>query len=79
MSSREKFFEILGSVFNVDVSELPDSTGPTDLEEWNSSTHMELVAEFNDIFDVILNAWEITEMDNIGNMMKVLRRHGVDL
>ena len=79
MSQKEEFEKIVMDVFDIDISEINDETTPDDLELWDSVTHMDLVARFEDTFDLQFEVEEITEMDTIGNMKEVLRRSGVEV
>ena len=79
MSALEIFEEILTDVFDVDKSDLTDETTPDELETWDSVTHMDIIARFEENFDIEFEVEEITEMDTIGNMKEVLRQKGIEL
>ena len=66
-------------IFEIDKSEIDDEATPDDIEKWDSVLHMDLVAKFEENFEIQFEVEEITEMDTIGNMKEVLRRHGVDV
>ncbi len=40
---------------------------------------MEMVGRFEEEFGVSLDIEEITEMENIGKIKEILRKHGLDL
>ena len=79
MSQAETFTSIVCEVFGIQPEDLADDKTPEDLESWTSVTHMQLVAKFEENFKFQFDVEEITEMDSIGNMKKVLSKHGVDL
>jgi acyl carrier protein len=79
MSELAKFNELVCEVFGVDKSNLSDDATPDDIDDWDSVTHMDLMALFEDEWDVSLDVEEITEMITIGLMKEALRKHGVEL
>jgi acyl carrier protein len=79
MSQEETFNSLLCDVFGIQAEDIADEKTPEDLESWTSVTHMQLAAKFEENFGFQFDVEEITEMDSIGNMKNVLRRHGVDL
>ena len=79
MSQAEMFTTIVCEVFGIQPGDLADEKTPEDIESWTSVTHMQLIAKFEESFKFQFDVEEITEMDSIGNMKKVLRKHGVDL
>ena len=79
MGQGEKLIEILMDVFEADRSEIVDDATPDDIEMWDSVTHMDLIARFEDEFDVNFDVEEITEMETIGIIKDMLRQHGVDV
>lgn len=79
MSELAKFNELVCEVFRVEESDLSDEATPDDIDDWDSVTHMDLMALFEDEWDVSLDVEEITEMITIALMKEALRKHGVKL
>jgi len=79
LSHLEKFNEYICQVFGVELGEYSDDSTPDDLDSWDSVTHMDLMALFEDEWDLSLDVEEITEMVTIGLMKEALKRHGVEL
>jgi acyl carrier protein len=79
LSHLEKFNALVCEVFVVEEGDLTESTSPDDLDAWDSVTHMDLMALFEDEWDISLDVEEITEMITIGLMKEILKKHGVDL
>lgn len=79
MEQEEKFYQLVAETFAVDRDELKDGATPDDIGNWSSITHMELMAKFEQEFGASLDVDEITDMDSIGKMKEVLRKHGVRL
>lgn len=79
MGDLEKFNKILIDIFSIGENEVRDDATPEDIEDWDSVTHMDLVAQFEEAFDINFDVEEITEMETIGIMKEVLRKHGVKI
>jgi len=79
LSKLGRFNQLVCEVFKVNESDLSDSATPDDIEDWDSVTHMDLMALFEEEWALGLDVEEITEMTSIGLMKEILRKHGVDL
>ena len=75
--SLERFNELIKEIFEID--EITDELTPEDVEMWDSITHMDLCAKFEDEFDISLDVEDITEMETIGQMEEILKKYNVDL
>jgi acyl carrier protein len=79
MRQEAAFNSVVCEIFGIQENDIVDSKTPEDLESWTSVTHMQLVAKFEETFKFQFDVEEITEMDSIANMKKVLRKHGVNV
>ncbi|NVM03292.1 MAG: acyl carrier protein [Candidatus Helarchaeota archaeon] len=79
MGNLEKFLEYISEVFEIDQSEISDELTPDDIEVWDSISHMDLMAKFEEEWEVTFDVEELTEMETIGLIKKALIRHGVKL
>ena len=79
MSNFDKFLEMVSEVFEIEISDLSDELTPDDIESWDSISHMDLMAKFEDAWSVTFDIEEMTEMETIGLIKKALIRHGVEL
>lgn len=79
MANLEKFLEYVSEVFEIDQSEISDELTPDDIEVWDSISHMDLMAKFEEEWGVTFDVEELTEMETIGLIKKALVRHGVEL
>lgn len=79
MSAYKTFILFIHEVFEVDEEQITNEKTPDDFENWNSVTHMDLMARFEETFNIELDVEDITEMDSIGAMKEILKRYGVDL
>ena len=59
--------------------DLGDESGPDKLVNWDSITHMEMVSKLEEKFDIELDVDEINQMDTVGAIKEVLRKHKITL
>ncbi len=74
-------FEILQVVTTImkDVLELPDlivttSTSATDVDEWDSMTHIQIIASIEAKFKVRFALGELQALKNVGDMIVLLEK-----
>jgi len=53
------------------------STSPNDIERWDSLQHIALVQAIETTFGIKLSMDEMMEIQCVGDIERVLRRHGV--
>ncbi len=59
---------------------LPPQTGDVDraqVEQWDSVNHLRLVMELEQVFSVALSDDDVLDMQSLGQIEAVLRRHGI--
>ena len=79
MSNLELLMDWIAEVFKIEKSEISDELTPEDIEDWDSISHMELMAKFEDEWGVTFDVEELVEMETIGLIKDALVRHGVEL
>ena len=78
MSNKERYQDIFMSIFNVDAEELNETFNFKDVAEWDSMTHLTLISELEDAFDVMFETEDILHFGGYNNGMKILTRYGVE-
>ena len=78
MSNKEKYQNIFVNIFNVDAKDLNDTFNFKDVEKWDSLTHLTLISELEDAFDIMFETDDILHFGGYVNGMKILARYGVE-
>ena len=73
----EKYNNIFLSLFGVSKEELDSEFNFGIVPEWNSLAHMELVAQIEDTFDIMLDTEDITHFGGYENGKKILAKYGI--
>lgn len=71
----EKIKDICKDVFEDDSLVLCEASTAKDVEGWDSLTHLSLVNELEETFDVAFTLDEITGSKNLGELLNALMRH----
>lgn len=68
----EKIRKILAETFGIRESELTESTEMTDIESWDSLTHMEMIANLESELEIEFTSDEIMELTNVSKIEKIV-------
>lgn len=77
--SQNKLKNIFVEVLGIDESNITDDLKYNSIPEWDSITHMALVAEIDDQFDIMLDTEDILEMNSFAKAKEILSKYEVDL
>ena len=65
----EKLNEIFMDVLDLDECELTDETSASDIEEWDSLSHIQLIVAIEKAFKIKFTSLEIMKWANVGEMV----------
>jgi acyl carrier protein len=78
MSAVDRLKGAYVSALGIDAAETDwDNLEYRSIEEWDSVAHMELVAEIEDVFDVMLETDDVVGMSSFPEAIRILTRYGV--
>ncbi len=78
MNNAEKYKQIFLDIFQTDESELNEGFNFNDIEKWDSFTHITLISELEEAFDVMFETDDILHFGGYMNGMEILRRYGIE-
>ena len=71
--------EIVANVLSVDPSILSDESNAKNTPNWDSARHIDLMLAVEVAYDVQFTMPEITSMQNLGDMRRLLEAKGAQL
>ena len=71
----EKVIEICKDVFEDDDLILTESSSSSDVEDWDSLSHLSLISDVEDEFSIKLTLDEISNSKNLGELVSAIMRH----
>ena len=70
----EKLSEIFSDVFDEEITVTAETTA-ADVEEWDSLTHITLIAEVEEAFGFKFAMKDVLGMKNVGEMAQIIAEH----
>lgn len=70
----QKLSEIFSDVFDEDIVVTAQTTA-SDVEQWDSSTHITLISEVEDAFGFKFSMKDVLGMKNVGEMVDIIRKN----
>lgn len=67
-----KLTEVFRKVFNNENLELKDELTASHVENWDSLTHMILISEIENVFQIKFKLKELNKMRNVGEMIELI-------
>ena len=70
----EKLNEIFSDVFDEDITVTAQTTA-SDIEDWDSLTHITLISEVEDTFGMKFSMKDVLGMKNVGEMADIIQKN----
>ena len=71
----DKMIEICKDVFEDEQLVVTEATTADEVENWNSLTHLTLINELEETFEVAFTLDEVTGSKNLGELLSALMNH----
>ncbi len=79
LTTREKLVQAFSSGLGVPVSPLVTTFEYRKVPQWDSMAHMQLVAEIEMEFDIMLDTDEVLGLSSFEKALDILSKHGLDI
>ena len=70
----EKLNEVFSDVFDEELTVTAETTA-ADIEDWDSLTHITLISEVEDAFDIKFSMKDVLGMKNVGEMADIIEKN----
>ena len=77
--AENKLRNTVARVLLLDEADVTDELARKDIEAWDSLAHLMLISEVESTFQVTLTDDDILAIKTVGDVKKMLRKHGVDI
>jgi acyl carrier protein len=71
---KDRLTKLIASLFQCDVAELSDETGPGDIRGWDSLGHVALMAAIQKEFGMHVPVEDAIEVESIAGLVAILER-----
>ena len=69
----EKVLEIMSKTFNIDIFLLSEKTSKKDLGEWDSFSHLNLIVDIVDEFNINFSNVEMINIIDFKSLLKIIK------
>jgi len=77
LTNKEKYDSAFMTVFEIGADQLTDKLQYQSIKAWDSVGHMALVAELEDLFDIMLEMDDVVDFGSYNTGIKTLEKYGV--
>lgn len=70
----QRIKEVMGSVFHLKPSEIPDDASTDTIQQWDSIRHMHLIVGLEEEFNTTIKESEMLEMFDYQGILKILQK-----
>ena len=79
MNNNAVLIDIICKILLLEENQISDTLARDDVEEWDSMSHLVLISECENTFNVSFSDDEVVEMQTIGDLKQTLTNHNIDL
>jgi len=79
MNNLNKYKDVFKECFNVTEDQLNETLVYNSIEEWDSVGHMAMVAELEDVFDIMLETDDVIEFSSYTIGIEILKKYDVEV
>ena len=78
-ANSEKLITAFAIALNVETQIATDELAYNTIPQWDSTAHMALIAELEDVFDIMLDTDDIIDMSSVAKAKEIIKKYGVSL
>jgi len=77
MKNQEKLIKVFAESLGVECTVIVDELQYNSIPEWDSVAHMSLIAELEEVFDVMLDTDDIIDMSSPAKAREILEKYDI--
>ena len=78
MNNKQKYDQAFIDSFSIDESKLGDNLEYNTIPEWDSVGHMGLIAELEEVFDIMMEMDDIIDFSSYKKGFELIAKYGVE-
>ena len=78
MNNKQKYDQAFMEIFSIDESKLDDDLEYNTIPEWDSVGHMGLIAELEEVFDIMMEMDDIIDFSSYKKGFELIAKYGVE-
>jgi acyl carrier protein len=77
MENKNKLYESFANALNISKEQIQDSLAYQSIPEWDSISHMILISQLEEDFDVSIDTEDVIDMSSVEKAQEILAKLGV--
>ena len=78
MNNTKKLVEAFCNALEIEEELVIESLKYQSIEQWDSVSHMLLIAELEDVFDIELDTDDVINMSSVSMAKKIIAKYGIE-
>lgn len=78
-ANSEKLIMAFATALNIEAQTITDELAYNTIPQWDSTAHMALIAELEDVFGIMLDTDDIIDMSSVAKAKEIIKKYGVSL
>ena len=70
--------KLMADLFEIKEDEITDESSMDNIENWDSLSHLRLIASIEELFKTSMSTDEMVEMTSFANTKRILRAKGIE-
>jgi acyl carrier protein len=79
MDNKEKLVAAFADALMIDKGAVVDSLEYQSIPEWDSISHMVLITELEDTFDISIDTDDVIDMSSVAKAKEIIAKNGIEL
>jgi len=77
MENKNKLYQSFANALNIEISQIQDNLAYQSIPEWDSISHMILISQLEEDFDVSIDTEDVIDMSSVEKAQEILSKLGV--
>jgi acyl carrier protein len=77
MTNSEKLYNAFAEALNIDLNKINDNLVYQSIAQWDSISHMVLISQIEEAFNVSLETDDVIDMSSVGKAKEILSKYKI--
>ena len=77
MENKSKLYQSFANALNIPIEQISDELAYQSIAEWDSITHMILISQLEEDFNVSIDTDDVINMSSVSKAKEILSKHGI--
>lgn len=78
MSNNQKLVEAFVEALEIEKEQVVDDLQYQGIEQWDSISHMMLISELEDVFEIEIDTDDVIDMSSVAKAREIITKYGIE-